>query len=199
MHEGMPPSAMIEKIRAEGIHVNDAAQAMAAGRTLRQAILDGELDLFAIFPSRDTPIRLHDQALIEAAFPSDSAVLTFIYIDRHPRAPFGLSWSYLKELTRDPLCVEERAFRGWMRKQERRKSWPCHQEEGRARRSRGRPSDLMGRVVEVIEELHSSGKLTPSMGNKEVQALVQKSFPSGCGPSIETVRLARKEVEISDR
>jgi hypothetical protein len=57
----------------------------------------------------------------------------------------------------------------------------------------------MGRVVEVIEELHSSGKLTPSMGNKEVQALVQKSFPSGCGPSIETVRLARKEVEISDR
>ena len=37
------------------------------------------------------------------------------------------------------------------------------------------------------------------MRNKEVQALIQKFFPSGRGPSLETVRLARKEVEISHR
>jgi hypothetical protein len=111
----------------------------------------------------------------------------------------GLSQSDLKELTRDPLCVEERGFRGWVRKQERRKSWPRHQDEDHARRSRGRPSDFMGRVVEIIAELHSDGKITASMRNKEMQTLVQKFFPSGCGPSLETVRLARKEVEIGHR
>jgi len=200
MYEGIPPSENIKAYRNRGLHVVDAAQAMAAAKALRQAILAGELDLFALFSSRDTPMRFHNKALIEAAlFPPNSTLLTFAYVDRHSQAPFGLSWSDLKELTRDPLCVEERAFRSWVRKQERRKSWLCHQQEDHVRRSRGRPSDLMGRVVEVIEELHSNGKLTPSMRNKEVQALVQKFFPSGHGPSLETVRLARKEAEIGHR
>jgi hypothetical protein len=53
--------------------------------------------------------------------------------------------------------------------------------------------------VEIIAALHSDGKITASMRNKEVQTLVQKFFPSGCGPSLETVRLARKEVEIGHR
>jgi hypothetical protein len=200
MYEGVPPSENIRAYRNRGLHVVDATQAMAAAKALRQAILAGELDLFALFSSRDTPMRLHNKALIEGAlFPSNSIVLTFAYVDRSSQAPFGLSWSDLKELTRDPLCVEERAFRGWMRKQERKKSWPCHQAEGHVRHSRGRPSDLMGRVVKIIVELHSNGKLTPAMRNKEVQGLVKKFFPSGRGPSLETVRLARKEMETSHR
>jgi hypothetical protein len=190
----MPPSAMIEKIRAEGIHVNDAAQAMAAGRTLRQAILDGELDLFAIFPSRDTPIRLHDQALIEAAFPSDSAVLTFIYIDRHPRAPFGLSAQDLKELTRDPLCLQEKPFCGWMRKQERKKAWPCNSGGRETQRPEGRPSNLIDDAIEAIEELSAKGELTPSTPTKVVRAQLQSARPSLRTVSEETVRRARKQV-----
>jgi hypothetical protein len=200
MHEGIAPSEEIEKYRNDGLHVVDATQAMAAAEALRQPILSGEIGLFALFSSRDTPMRLHNQALCEAALcPSNGTVLTFAYVDRHSQAPFGLSWSDLKELTRDPLCVEERAFRGWVRKQERKKSWPCHRAEGHVRHSRGRPSDLMGRVVEIIEELHSNGKLTPSMRNKEVQALVQKFLPRGGAASIETVRLARKEARIRRR
>jgi hypothetical protein len=191
MHEGITPSAEIERYRNEGLHAVDATQAMVV---LRQPIRSGEIGLFALFSSRDTPMRLHNQALYEAAlYPSNSTVVTFAFVDRDPRAPFGLSWSDLKELTREPLCVEERAFRGWLRKQERKKSWPCHQVVGDVRRSRGRPSDLMDEVIEVIAKLHANGKLTPSMRDKEVHALVQKVLPSRRSVSIETVRLARKD------
>src|SRR5271167_3937914 len=100
MHEGITPSEEIERYRSDGLHVVDATQAMAAAEALRQPILLGEIGLFALFSSRDTPMRLHNQALYEAAlFPSNSTVLTFAYVDRHPGAPFGISWSDLKELT----------------------------------------------------------------------------------------------------
>ena len=118
----------------------DAAQATAAAQSLRQAIRKGELALFALFSSRDTPMRLHDLGLIEAAlFPSTSTVLTFIYCDRHAKAPFGLSWSDLKELTRDPLCLDEKQFGRWLRSQERKKAWPCHAPERETRKPAGRP------------------------------------------------------------
>ncbi|MGD0533698.1 MAG: hypothetical protein ABSA62_15940 [Methyloceanibacter sp.] len=75
MYEGIPPSENIKAYRNRGLHVVDAAQAMAAAKALRQAILAGELDLFALFSSHDTPLRLHNKALIEAAlFPSNSTV-----------------------------------------------------------------------------------------------------------------------------
>lgn len=152
MYEGVTPSEEIDKYRSEGLNVVDAKWSIAAAEALRQPILLGQIDLFAIFSSRDTPMRLSNKTLVEAAMlPPNSTVLTFAYVDRHFQAPFALSRSDLKELTRDPLCVEERAFRGWVRKQERRKSWPCHQEEDHVGRSRGRPSDLMCRVVEIIE------------------------------------------------
>jgi hypothetical protein len=161
----------------DGLHVDDATQAMAAAKALREPILSGELGLFALFSWRDTPMRLHNRELCEAAlFPSNSTVLTFTYVDRNPRAPFGLSWSDLKELTRDPLCVEERAFRGWLRNQERKKAWPCHRVAGGARRPQGRPSNLIDDAIEAIEELDANGKLTPSMRNKEA-ALVSATDP----------------------
>lgn len=152
------------------------------------------LGLFALFSSRDTPMRLHNKALVEAAlFRSNSTVLTFAYCDRHSRAPFGLSWSDFKELICDPLCVEEGAFREWLRRQERKKVWPCHQLMAEARRSQGRPSNLIDEATEVIEELDVTGKLTSSMRNKEVHALVQMARPSLCEVSEETVRRARKQ------
>jgi hypothetical protein len=66
---------------------------------------------------------LHDRALVEAAlFPPTSTVLTFVYCARHAKAPFGLSWLNFKELTRDPLCLEEKQFGRWLRSQERKKA-----------------------------------------------------------------------------
>jgi hypothetical protein len=200
MHEGIAASGEIERYRKDGLHAVDATQAKAAAKALRKPILSGEIGLFALFSSRDTPMRLHNQALCEAAlYPPTGTVLTFAYVDRNPRAPFGLSWSDLKELTRDPLCVEERAFRGWLRKQARKKSWPCHQMVGDVRRSPGRPSDLMDEVIKVIEELDASGGMTPSMRVKEAHALVQKVLPSRRTVSIETVRLARKDARSQTR
>jgi hypothetical protein len=196
MHEGMPLSKEIEQRRRDGLQVADGARASAAAKALRQPILSGEIGLFALFSSRDTPMRLHNQALYEAAlFPSNSTVLTFAYVDRDPRAPFGLSWSHLKELTRDPLCLEEKHFRTWLRKQERKKVWPCH-EVGEVRVSPGRPSHLKDETIAVLEELNAQGKLKPSMLNKEVHALVQKARPSLRKVSSETVRRARKDADL---
>jgi hypothetical protein len=200
MYKGVPSSEEIKKLESEGIHVTDDKHIRAAAKALREPILLGQIELFAVLSSRDLPMRLHNRALINAAlFPSTSIVLTFAYIDRQFQAPFGHSWSDLKELTRDPLCVKQRAFRIWMKKQERKKAWPCHQANDSVPRSRGRPSDLMANVIGIIEDLHSKGKFTPAVPNKEVQALVQKAFLPGRGPSPETVRLARKEVESKNR
>lgn len=166
-----------------------------AARSLREAILCGELDLFVVLTSRPTPLRLHDQRLIEAALcPANSTILTFRYIDRHVQAPFGLSRRDLAELTQDPVCVEEAAFKAWLRKEERKKAWPCHQEDGVSvrRRTVGRPALLPG-VIDLIEELGKKGEITSSMLDKEVHARVQKANPAFKDLSFETTRKARKE------
>jgi len=189
MYEGIPSS---ETSQSDGVAFVNSQQAVAAAKSLGQAICKGELDLFALFSSRETPTRLHNQALIEAAFPN-STVLSFIYVNRNQQAPFGLSWRDLEELKRDPLCVEETAFRGWLKKQARKKAWPCHQLSSKARQPRGRPSYLIDEAIEVIEKLDAQGKLKPSMGNKEVHALVQKARGSLRDISPDTVRRARKQ------
>jgi hypothetical protein len=191
MYDGIP-TCLVNKVTTI-----DAKQAVAAAKNLGQAILTGQLDLFAIFSSRAKPVRLYNQALIEAAFfPPNSTVLTFAYVDRRPGAPFGLSWRDLKELTRDPLCVEKTAFHGWLKKESRKKAWPCHKAEGEAPIPRGRPPRLRDEAVEVIEELHTKGKLRPKMGIKEVHALVQKARPSLKDISSATVRRARSQASL---
>src|SRR4029077_9786779 len=65
MYEGVRPSEQIEKYRSKGLNVVDAKQSMAAAGALRQSILLGQIDLFAIFSSRDTPMRLSNKALVE--------------------------------------------------------------------------------------------------------------------------------------
>jgi hypothetical protein len=190
MYQGTPQP---ETCVVEGVATVDAKQAVVAAENLRQAILKGELDLFALLSSRDKPTRLHNQALIEAAwFPPNSTVLTFCHVDRRPGAPFTLSWRELKELTRDPLCVEEKAFCGWLKRETRKKAWPCHKAEGKTRTSRGRPSKL-DEAIEVIKQLKTKGEITPSMRTKEVHALVEGTRPSLKPISLETVRRAGKE------
>ena len=121
--------------------------------------------------------------------------MTFAYIDRHQQSPFGLAWSDLKELTRDPLCLEEKPFRAWLRKEERKKTWPCHL-FGNVSLPPGRPSRLRDETIEVLEELSAKGRLLPSMLNKQVHVLVREARPSLRTVSEETVRRARKQVDL---
>jgi hypothetical protein len=194
MYGGIPATKAIQAYRNDGAHVVDGKQVTAAVKVLRQGIRQGELTLFAIFSSRDTPMRLYNKALIEAAlFPPNSTVLTFVYCERHSLAPFGLSWSDLKELSRDPLCLDEKGFGRWLKSQERKKEWPCHQADVESRKVPGRPS-LIDEVIEAIEELSAKGELTPSTPNKVVQSLVQSAHPSLRKVSEETVRRARNQI-----
>lgn len=197
MHAGLQPSPEIESYRREGFCVIDGRKATAAARELRNPILSGELGLFAVLSSRPTPMRIHNSDLLDAALlPRGSKVLTFVYCDRQLGAPFGLSWPEFKELMKDPLCLEVKPFRAWLRQTEKRRNWPCHSVEPR-RQSHGRPSKLRDDVIEIIEELDKEGRLSGSMLNKQVQALVQSSRPSLREVSEETVRRARKEANIN--
>jgi hypothetical protein len=191
MYMGILPSEEIKQHREDGLSLIEGTQAMASAKALRQAIRNGELALFAVFSSRDTPMRLHNKALIEAAlFPPTSTVLTFAYCGRRREAPFGLSWSDLNELSRDPLCLDEKEFGRWLRRQERKKEWPCHGLGAESSKPRGRPP-VVDEVIEVIEELSAKGKLRPSTPTKVVHDLVKRARPLLHNVSEETVRRAR--------
>ena len=194
MHRGIPPSEEIKALRKDGLQVVDGSEATAAAEVLRRAIRNGDLALFALLSSRDTPMRLHDLGLIEAAlFPLNSTVLTFTYCARLAKAPFGLSWSDFKELTRDPLCLDEKQFGRWLVNQERKKAWPCHASEGPTRKPPGRPP-LIDEVVEAIEELIAKGELSPTAPIKVMHARLQRARPLLREISQETVRRARHKV-----
>jgi hypothetical protein len=190
MHRGIAPAEDIQAYRKDGDDVVDGRRATAAAKILRQAIQRGDLGLFALLSSRDTPLRLHNSGLIKAAqFPPNSTVLTFAYCERHSQAPFGLSWPDLKELSRDPLCLDEKVFRRWLKSQERKNEWPCHQAEGETRNPPGRPS-LMDEVIEVIEELSAKGELAPTTPIKTLHTRLQRARPSLRKISESTVRRA---------
>jgi hypothetical protein len=196
MYRGVPISEAVAIYAREKITVVDGSQTAAAAARLRDAILSGELCLFAMLSSRDAPLRLYDKSLVEAAVCPPNTVMTFAYIDRHPCAPFGLAWSDLRELTRDPLCLERVAFCRWLKKQERKRMWPCHSVSGLTRRPPGRPPLVVDEAIEVIEQLSAKGEITPSVPNKVVQHLIQQARPSLRNISIDTVRRARKQASI---
>lgn len=126
MHKGVAPSKDVEQFRSDGYEIGDHAQTMAAVDVLRKAFLSGKLGLYADLSTRLTPKRLSPDLCEEATKPSDGGVLTFIYLDRLRLVPIGLSWPEIKELTLDPLCVDEKDFRSWQRKERRKNVWPCH-------------------------------------------------------------------------
>jgi hypothetical protein len=162
-------------------------------RDRRRPLRRSSAKLFALFSSRDTPMRLHDLGLIEAAlFPPNSTVLTFAYCARHAKASFGLSWSDLKELMRDPLCLDEKQFGRWLRSQERKKAWPCHASEVQTRKPPGRPP-LIDEAIEAIEELIAKGELSPIAPVKVMHARLRRARASLREISEETVRRARNQ------
>lgn len=196
MHEGVAPSKDVEQFRSDACEIGDHAQTMAAVDVLRKAVLSGELGLYADLSTRQTPRRL-SLALCEGATkPSDGGVLTFIYLDRLRLVPIGLSWPEIKELTQDPLCVDEKAFRSWLRREERKKAWPCHRSTSTAsRRKRGRPRK-QDKIIEVLKDLVAKEKLEGSMQVKQVHALVEEADPSLPSVSDETVRRAMNKIGL---
>jgi hypothetical protein len=173
MYQGARPT---DKSQETEIDVLDSDCVAAAAKELRHAIFNGELELYAMLSS-GAPTRLINQTLIESAFFPANAVMTFYSIDRHPAAPFDLSWQDLNKLTRDPLCLEEKAFRRLFDRQVRKRA-RTHKLAGEAWKSPGRPSEKMDKAIEAIEELHDQGKVRPGMSTKELHALVKEVRPS---------------------
>jgi hypothetical protein len=163
-----------------------------AARRLREPIVENELDLYAILSSA-TPTRLTEQRLIEAAsFPADR-VLTFYGIDRRDRS-FGLSWEDLKKLSRDPLCLDKKAFRTWLAGEVRR----VQKQAGRAWKSPGRPSEKRDQTIKALEALQAQGKLKARMPAKQLYALLTEADPS-LEVSLDTVLRAKKAFLLKKR
>lgn len=172
-----------------GIPVVDSACAVAAAQDLRRAILKQHLELYALLSSA-TPTRLADNGLIEAALFSTKEVMTFYRIESH-RKSFGLSGRDLKKLARDPLCLDEKAFRAWLKQQVAKRARTL-KAAGEAWKSPGRPSEKRSKAIDALEVLHGKGKLRPEMSNQQLQALMKRTHPS-LKMSLDTLRRARQQ------
>ena len=87
-----------------------------------------------------------------------------------------LTWKEFNRLICDPLCLEERNFRAWLKREARKRAWPCHMANP-VRRRPGRPLEKRDAVEALINRLGSQGKITPQMSIKEICKLVAKAKP----------------------
>ncbi len=113
MHEGVPASAAVERLRNQGLDVSDHNQTVSAVELLRKAIMSGDLAVYVDFPLSARPRQLSPELCQIAIRPKDGTVLTFAYIPRHPTAPFDVSWSILNQLPRALLLIEEQRRSEW--------------------------------------------------------------------------------------
>ena len=200
MHQGVPASKAIAELRSQGLDVSDHTQTSVAAEFLHEAIVSGDIGLYADLSPSGKPRRLSPQLCQAAIRPKDGTVLTFAYIQRHPMAPFDVSWSILKQLPQAPLLIEEQARHDWQNKEKQKKAWPCHAITANPKKGRGRPRRIDD-VIEILKELDKQGELKKtsefksSMMLNQIQTLVKKADPS-LKPSIETVRQACIKLEI---
>ena len=195
MHQGVPCSKEVEKLRSEGLDVSDHTQTSAAAGSLHEAMVSGDLGLHADLSSLGKPRRLSPQLCQAAIRPKDGTVLTFAYIVRHPMAPFDVSWSVLKQLPQAPLLIEEQALSDLLKKEEEKKASPCHAIGANSGKPRGRPRKIDD-VIKALEELDETGEFKSSLMLKQIRDLVQKARPSLANVSIETVRRACHEIGL---
>ena len=193
MHEGVSHSKKIKRARREGIDAWDDKWKMRAKQLLDEAILSGEVDIYAEFVS-ERPKRLSPEIWQAGIRRNGQGLPTLAYIDRHVMAPFGLPWTVAKELRQAQLLVNKDAFRAWLRKEMRKKAWPCHTSGVSPKRGRGWPRDLRDGVIEILENLIETKKLTSSARRKRIRELVQKARPSLAKVSMETVLRACSEI-----
>jgi len=195
MHQGVPRSEEVERLRSEGIDASDHTQTMSAVKILREATMSGDLSVYTVLSPCAQPRQLSHELCQIAAKPKDGTVLTFAYLLRHRLAPFDRSWSDVEQLTRAALFVETQAFNDFQREGEQKKAWPCHAIIANPKKRRGRPRKVDD-VIKVLKELHETGELKSSMKFKQIVHLVQKERSSLREVSKETVRRACHEIGL---
>ena len=201
MHEGVPASAAVERLRNQGLDVCDHNQTIAAVELLRKAIMSGDLAVYVDFPLSARPRQLSPELCQIAIKPKDGTVLTFAYIPRHPTAPFDVSWSILNQLPRALLLIEEQRRSEWQYKEKQKKAWPCHAITANTKKGRGRPRRIDD-VIEVLKEKDKRGELSKtsefksSLVFKQIHDLVKNARPSLKDVCQETVRQACIEIGL---
>ena len=195
MHQGVPCSEEVERLRSEGIDASDHTQTMSAVKILREATKSGGLSVYTVLSPCAQPRQLSTELCQIAVKPKDGTVLTFAYLSRHRLAPFDRSWPDVEQLTRAPLFVETQAFNDLQRESEQKKAWPCHAITAKPKKRRGRPRKADD-IIKVLEELDETGELKPSMKIKQIHALVQKHLSAVLKFSEETTRRACHEIGL---
>jgi hypothetical protein len=192
MHQGMSPSKQVVRSRHDKIDAWNPTWQMSAKQALHQAIISGVITVYAEFASEG--LRALTPEIWQAGIRRKGQGLpTLAYIDRHVMAPFGLPWTVAKELRQAPLFLNKQAFRTWLRKEMRKKAWPCHAIGANSEKPRGRPRKRDD-IIKVLEELDETGELKPSMKIKQIHALVQKHLSAVLKFSEETTRRACHEI-----
>jgi len=175
MHQGVPCSEEVERLRSEGIDASDHTQTMSAVKILREAAISGGLSVYTVLSPCAQPRQLSTELCQIAVKPKDGTVLTFAYLSRHRLAPFDRSWPDVEQLTRAPLFVDAQAFDDFQRERERKEAWPCHAIIANLKKRRGRPPKIHT-VIEVLRDLNQNGRLNASMKLDHIHALVKKPF-----------------------
>ena len=194
MHVGVPFDEEVEQHRSDGIDAWDLTWKMKAKQALHQAIISGIITVYAEFASEG--LRALSPEIWQAGIRRKGQGLpTLAYIDRHVMAPFGLPWTVAKELRQAPLFLNKQAFRTWLRKEMRKKAWPCHAIGANSEKPRGRPRKRDD-IIKVLEELDETGEFKSSLMLKQILHLVQKERSSLRDVSKETVRRACHKLGI---
>jgi hypothetical protein len=139
--------------------------------------------------SAEGPTKLGDLRMIGCAMFPDNCVLTFRYIDRHRSAPFDLSWRQVKALTRDRLCVDQKAFLKWLNKQLRNKA---RAQKLAFRNPAGRPAIKREQTIKALRKLRAQGRLKVGTPIKKLHLMLSNIDPS-LNVAPDTVRRAVKE------
>ena len=126
MHQGVPCSKEVEKLRSEGLDVCDHSQTLATVKILREAIFSGDLSAHADLSLSGQPRQLSPELCQIALKPKDGTVLTFAYLARHQMADLIGSRSDVKQLMRATLLVPKQEFEDFLQEREQKKVWPCH-------------------------------------------------------------------------
>jgi hypothetical protein len=196
MHQGVPCSEEVERLRSEGIDASDHTQTMSAVKILREATKSGGLSVYTVLSPCAQPRQLSTELCQIAVKPKDGTVLTFAYLSRHRLAPFDRSWPDVEQLTRAPLFVETQAFNDLQRESEQKKAWPCHAITAKPKKRRGRPRKADD-VIGVLREFDASGRINPSMEINQIYDLVKEALSGTLKVSKETVRRCCHEAGIA--
>jgi len=196
MHQGVPCSEEVERLRSEGIDASDHTQTMSAVKILREATMSGGLSVYTVLSPCAQPRQLSTELCQIAVKPKDGTVLTFAYLARHQMADLIGSRSDVKQLMRATLLVPKQEFEDFLQEREQKKVWPCHEITANPKKRRGRPRKRDD-VIRALRNLDKSGRLNPSMKIDQIYALVKDTLSGTIQVHKETVRRCCHEAGVA--